>query len=91
MCAPEDVPTEAPSTTLDSISIPRLACRLAFGEHVEPVTDYAVGLRYRWFIPYSLLSLVSAGAAGAGFLWSLFDPQKRCWHDCLSGTRLYRC
>ncbi len=38
-----------------------------------------------------LLSLVSAAPAGAGFLWSLFDPQKRCWHDRLSSTRLYRC
>jgi len=38
-----------------------------------------------------LLSLMSAAAAGAGFLWSLLDPQKRCWHDRLSGTRLYRC
>ena len=36
-----------------------------------------------------LLSLLSAVAAGAGFLWSLFDPQKRCWHDRLSGTALY--
>ena len=37
-----------------------------------------------------LLSLLSAALAGAGFLWSLFDPQKRCWHDRLSRTGLYR-
>jgi uncharacterized RDD family membrane protein YckC len=37
-----------------------------------------------------LLSLLSAAAAGAGFLWSLFDRQKRCWHDSLTGTRLLR-
>jgi uncharacterized RDD family membrane protein YckC len=36
-----------------------------------------------------LLSLLSAAPAGAGFLWSLFEREKRCWHDLLSGTRLY--
>ena len=33
---------------------------------------------------------LSAAAFGAGFAWALFDPQSRCWHDRLSGTRLYR-
>lgn len=36
------------------------------------------------------VSLLSAAAAGLGFLWSLFDPQRRCWHDIASGTRLLR-
>lgn len=36
------------------------------------------------------VSLLSAGAGGAGFLWSLFDRQRRCWHDMASGTRLLR-
>jgi uncharacterized RDD family membrane protein YckC len=37
------------------------------------------------------VSLLSGAAAGVGFLWSLFDPQRRCWHDIASGTRLLRC
>jgi uncharacterized RDD family membrane protein YckC len=37
-----------------------------------------------------LVSLLSAAVAGLGFLWSLFDKDKRCWHDILSGTRLVR-
>jgi uncharacterized RDD family membrane protein YckC len=37
-----------------------------------------------------LVSLVSAGLAGLGFLWSLLDAGKRTWHDILSGTRLVR-
>jgi hypothetical protein len=37
-----------------------------------------------------LLSLLSAAALGMGFLWSLLDRQQRCWHDRLSGTRLFR-
>ena len=36
------------------------------------------------------VSLVSVALAGAGFLWSLLDPQKRTWHDMASGTRLVR-
>lgn len=27
---------------------------------------------------------------GLGFLWSLFDKQKRTWHDLYSGTQLVR-
>lgn len=37
-----------------------------------------------------LVALLSAAAAGLGFLWSLFDPQRRCWHDIASKTRLVR-
>ena len=37
-----------------------------------------------------LVSLVSTAAAGLGFFWSLFDSDKRTWHDILSGTRLVR-
>jgi len=33
---------------------------------------------------------LSVAALGIGFAWSLFDAEKRCWHDRLSGTRLYR-
>ena len=35
-----------------------------------------------------LAALVSFGAMGLGFWWSLWDPQKRCWHDRVSRTRL---
>jgi uncharacterized RDD family membrane protein YckC len=37
-----------------------------------------------------LAAWLSAAALGAGFAWALFDPQRSCWHDRLSGTRLYR-
>ena len=36
---------------------------------------------------YALLSLL---AVGLGYLWVLFDPQKRAWHDILSNTQLIR-
>ncbi len=35
-----------------------------------------------------LVAWVSATALGLGFLWSLFDPQRRGWHDMASATRL---
>jgi uncharacterized RDD family membrane protein YckC len=37
-----------------------------------------------------LASLLSAAAAGLGFVWSLFDRERRTWHDRLSRTRLLR-
>ena len=37
-----------------------------------------------------LVSIISAGALGLGFLWSLGDTGKRTWHDILSGTRLVK-
>ena len=40
-------------------------------------------LRYLW-------STVSLVAFGLGFAWSLVDPQRRSWHDRLSGTRMVR-
>ena len=36
------------------------------------------------------VSLLSAAAAGAGFLWSITDRQNRCWHDMASSTRLLK-
>jgi uncharacterized RDD family membrane protein YckC len=33
-------------------------------------------------------ALLSWCCLGAGFLWALFDREKRTWHDRLSGTRL---
>jgi len=35
-------------------------------------------------------SFISAAAAGAGFIWSVFESRKRCWHDILSRTQLLR-
>jgi uncharacterized RDD family membrane protein YckC len=37
-----------------------------------------------------LVGLLSAAAAGLGFLYALIDPDHRCWHDLASGTRLVR-
>jgi uncharacterized RDD family membrane protein YckC len=37
-----------------------------------------------------LVAIVSLLAAGLGFAWSLFDGERRTWHDLASGTRLLR-
>jgi len=34
-------------------------------------------------------ALLSFGSLGLGFAWSWLDPDKRCWHDMVSGTGLY--
>lgn len=33
-------------------------------------------------------AILSWSALGLGFCWCLFDKEKLCWHDRLSGTRL---
>lgn len=33
-------------------------------------------------------ALLSLAALGIGFLWILFDPEKRAWHDRIAGTRV---
>lgn len=35
-----------------------------------------------------LVAILSLTILGLGFLWVLFDPQKRAWHDLASRTRL---
>ncbi len=35
-----------------------------------------------------LVAGVSGAAAGLGFLWSVFEPQRRTWHDLATATRL---
>jgi|SRR5579859_2979667 len=35
-----------------------------------------------------LAALLSWTALGVGFWWALFDPERKTWHDRLSGTEL---
>jgi len=37
-----------------------------------------------------VVAIASWLCLGLGFFWSLFDKQKRCWHDRYSGTQLVR-
>lgn len=35
-----------------------------------------------------VIAPLSASALGLGFIWSLFESKKRCWHDLASGSVL---
>ena len=37
-----------------------------------------------------LASILSAAAAGLGWLWILWDPQRQAWHDKIAGTVVVR-
>lgn len=52
-----------------------------FSADGKPVSFRQALVRY-------LVAILSLAALGLGFLWVLFDPQKRAWHDLASGTRL---
>ena len=47
-----------------------------------PADWKAVSLRF-------IFSLISWGAAGAGFLWALFDKRRLAFHDRFSNTGLF--
>jgi uncharacterized RDD family membrane protein YckC len=47
-----------------------------------PVTGVQAVVRYFGYILSSFLCL--------GFLWMLWDAERRCWHDMLAGTRVIR-
>lgn len=36
----------------------------------------------------AVFSLLSGYAAGLGYLWAFFEPQRRTWHDLVAGTRV---
>lgn len=35
------------------------------------------------------MSLVSAFALGLGYLWAIWDPERRTWHDMVANTRVF--
>ena len=51
----------------------------------RPATVRAGTLRVRYAV--ATLSLL---AGGLGFIWALFDEERRCWHDMAAETRLVR-
>ncbi len=57
--------------------------RLVNVDGSSPVPWRALVLRY-------LVAMVSLAAVGLGFVWSLFEPNRRTWHDLASGTVLVR-
>ena len=50
------------------------------GEGAEPLSFWPILGRTLLFWPVV--------ASVVGLLWAFFDPQRRCWHDYLSGTRV---
>jgi len=62
--------------------------KLALGLRVigpdgQPPTGVQSFIRYLGYIPSSLV-------LGLGYLWMLWEPEKRCWHDLMSGTHVIR-
>jgi uncharacterized RDD family membrane protein YckC len=47
----------------------------------DPVTWWLALIRF-------ITAIISWSAAGTGFLWSLFHPQRRTWHDMASNCVL---
>lgn len=56
--------------------------------HLVSVDGMPISTRQAW--QRFGMAIVSMLALGFGFLWSLVDRDRRCWHDMASGTRLIR-
>jgi uncharacterized RDD family membrane protein YckC len=49
----------------------------------HPATLGTLRLRYA-------IATLSLLVVGLGFVWALFDDERRCWHDMATGTRFVR-
>lgn len=49
----------------------------------EPITGKQSVVRYLGYIPGALVF-------GLGYLWMLWDPENRCWHDRMANTHVVR-
>ena len=52
------------------------------------VDDYGSPISWQRAARRCLAALLSLAPLGLGYLWILIDPQRRAWHDRLSGTRV---
>lgn len=52
------------------------------------VCDGSAPFGYRRSLARFLVSILSWLPCGAGFLWSLWEPRGRTWHDLASGSKL---
>lgn len=57
---------------------------------IRVVRDDGGRLRWRDSALRYLVAIVSWALLGLGFAWSLFDRERRTWHDMASHTRLIR-
>ncbi len=57
---------------------------------IRVIRDNGERLRWRDAALRYLVAIVSWAALGLGFAWSLFDRERRTWHDIASQTRLIR-
>lgn len=54
---------------------------------IRVVDEQGRAISWRVALVRFLAAILSWGAVGIGFAWSLFDPERLTWHDRLSGTR----
>lgn len=55
---------------------------------VKLITDRGDRIGWASSLLRFALALVSAAAGGLGYIWSLFDADRRTWHDLAASTRL---
>ncbi|MCK4706871.1 MAG: RDD family protein, partial [Gammaproteobacteria bacterium] len=55
---------------------------------IKLIANDSQAIHWRQVIIREITAVISWLFLGLGFIWSIFDKQKRCWHDITSNTRL---
>lgn len=58
--------------------------------HIRLVNQAGGAISLRQALLRFSIAWLSAAALGLGFVWALFEPQRRTWHDLAAGTRVIR-
>ncbi|HED35501.1 MAG TPA: RDD family protein [Gammaproteobacteria bacterium] len=55
---------------------------------IQLISNEPAGMSWKQAVIRYFAAILSWCALGLGFLWSLIDRKKRCWHDILSSSQL---
>jgi len=55
---------------------------------IQLIDNHANVINWQQVFIREVTALLSWAILGLGYIWSLFDKQKRCWHDITSNTQL---
>ena len=55
---------------------------------IKLISDESPAINWQQVTIREITAVISWLFLGLGFIWSIFDKQKRCWHDIASNTAL---
>jgi len=59
------------------VDFPYLTAKMALEGDIQPVTEYQVGVRFRWLLPYDVLHVLAKPESAKDFVRDFYDPRTR--------------